>query len=162
HEVGPARSGLAAVENAGNVGVIHEGQGLALGLKASHHLAGVHARLEDLERDSAADRLLLLGQEDDAEAALADLLQQLLRADDRAGALAERIRKGSSEPCGRGLEKPLVLVVYAEQALDACPQARVLTTLLLDVTAAGFRRRDTAGGVEDGFFIGLRYSHGPP
>ena len=39
--------------------------------------AGVHARLEDLEGHLAADRLLLLGHEDQAEAAFADLLQSL-------------------------------------------------------------------------------------
>ena len=50
----------------------------------------VHARLDDLERDLAADRLLLLGHVDDAHAALADLLEQLVRADQRAGLLRER------------------------------------------------------------------------
>jgi phage tail sheath gpL-like len=37
--------------------------------------------LDDLEGDAAADRLLLLGHVDDAAAALADLLQQLVAAD---------------------------------------------------------------------------------
>ena len=41
----------------------------------------VHPRLDDLQRDPAADRLLLLGHEDDAHPALADLLQQLVRPD---------------------------------------------------------------------------------
>ena len=45
----------------------------------------VHARLDDLERDLAAHGLRLLGHVDDAHAAFADLLQQLVAADDSAG-----------------------------------------------------------------------------
>ena len=74
------------VEHAGDVGVVHHRQGLPLGLEAGDHLPGVHARLDDLERDPALDRLGLLGHEDDAHAPFADLLQQLVGADDRAGA----------------------------------------------------------------------------
>jgi hypothetical protein len=42
-----------------------------------------------LGRDLAAHRFRLLGQVDQAHAALADLLQQLVRADDRAGAFRQ-------------------------------------------------------------------------
>ena len=41
----------------------------------------VHARLDDLQGDRALDRLGLLGHVDDAHAAFADLLQQLVGAD---------------------------------------------------------------------------------
>ena len=37
--------------------MVHQGQGLPLGLEAGDDLAAVHARLDDLERDLAADRL---------------------------------------------------------------------------------------------------------
>ena len=57
-----ARGGLAAVQDVGNVGVVHEGQRLPLGLEAGHHLARVHARLEYLHRHLAAQGLLLLRQ----------------------------------------------------------------------------------------------------
>ena len=67
--------------------MVHHRQGLALGFEASDHLPGVHAGLDDLERDRALDGLGLLGHEDDAHAAFADLLQQLVGADDRARAL---------------------------------------------------------------------------
>ena len=53
--------------------------------KRAIDLAGVHARLDDLQGHLAADGLLLLGDEDQAQAALADLLHELIRADDRAG-----------------------------------------------------------------------------
>ena len=52
----------------------------------------VHARLDDLEGHAAADRLRLLGHVDDAHAPFADLLEQLVRADHRAGAFLGRRR----------------------------------------------------------------------
>ena len=52
----------------------------------------VHARLDDLEGHLAADGLLLLGDEDQADAALADLLHQLVGADHRAGPFLDRQR----------------------------------------------------------------------
>ena len=80
-EVGAAGVGGAGVEDAGDVGVVHQGQGLALGLEAGDDLLRVHARLDDLQGHRAADRLGLLGHVDDAHAPLADLLQQLVGAD---------------------------------------------------------------------------------
>src|SRR5215475_8108849 len=66
--------------------MIHQGERLPLRFEAGDHLPRVHAGLEDLQRDFAADRLLLLGHEDDAEAAFADLFQELVWTDDDAGA----------------------------------------------------------------------------
>src|SRR5207302_1373363 len=63
-----------------------EGQGLPLLLEAGDDLAAVHAGLDQLQGHPALDGLRLLGQEDGAHAALADLLQQLVRADHRSGA----------------------------------------------------------------------------
>ena len=37
---------FAAVKNAGEVGVVHQGQGLTLGLEAGKHIAGIHAGLD--------------------------------------------------------------------------------------------------------------------
>ena len=62
--------------------MVHQGQRLALGLEPGDDLAGVHAGLDDLEGHLAVDRLDLLGHEDQAEAAFADFLQQLVAADD--------------------------------------------------------------------------------
>ena len=39
--------GGAGVEDLGDVGVVHHGQGLALGLEARDDLLGVHAQLDD-------------------------------------------------------------------------------------------------------------------
>ena len=98
HEVRPARLGRAGVEDAGDIRMVHHRQGLPLRLEAGDHLPRVHARLDHLEGHLAADRLQLLGHEDDAEAPFADLLQQLVRADLSAGALRRR-------PVGRVLDR---------------------------------------------------------
>ena len=55
-EVGPARVGGAGVEHLGDVGVVHQRQGLPLGLEAGDDLPRVHARLDDLQGHLAADR----------------------------------------------------------------------------------------------------------
>ena len=81
HEVGSAGVGSAGVVYLGDPRVVHQGQGLSLGFKAGDDLPRVHAELDDLERHPALDRLALLGQPDDTEAALADLLEQPVPAD---------------------------------------------------------------------------------
>jgi hypothetical protein len=47
-EVGAARLGGAGVEHLGDVGMVHHGQCLPLGLEAGDDIAGVHAKLDDL------------------------------------------------------------------------------------------------------------------
>jgi hypothetical protein len=69
--------------------VVHDRQGLPLGLETGHHLPRVHARLEDLQRHLAANRFGLLGQENDAKSALADPFEQLVRADRGTGAFGD-------------------------------------------------------------------------
>ena len=76
------------------LGMVHDRQGLAFGLEAGDDLAGVHARLDDLQRHLASDRLLLLGHEDGAHAPFADLLEELVRADHRARSLDQWPRQG--------------------------------------------------------------------
>ena len=55
-EIRPAAVGRAGVEHLGDVGVVHQGQGLPFGLEAGDDLAAVHARLDDLQSDPALDR----------------------------------------------------------------------------------------------------------
>ncbi len=66
-------------------------QRLPLGLEAGDDLFRIHPQLDDLERDAAFYRALLLGHVDSAESTLADLLQQLVRAD--GGALGFDARR---------------------------------------------------------------------
>ena len=79
------------------MGVVHQGQGLALGLEPGNDQGRVHPRLDDLQRHRAPDRYLLLGHEHDAHAPLADLLEQLVRPDPSARPLARRGGAGSSK-----------------------------------------------------------------
>ena len=52
HEVRPARFGRAGIEHLGDVGMVHHRQRLALRLEPGDDLPGVHAQLDDLERDA--------------------------------------------------------------------------------------------------------------
>ena len=133
-EVRAARLGAAAIEHAGDVGMIHHGQRLPLGFEASNDLLGVHAQLDDLQRHAAADRLLLLGHIDRAEAAVPDHLEQRVTADHSAGAFGDRRRHGGS---GIGqtwqlahihripVEEVLRPRRSAEQAFDAFSHSRI-------------------------------------
>ena len=99
HEVGTAGVRRAGIQHPGDIRMVHHRQGLPLGLEPGDHLLGVHARLDDLERHAAADRLGLLGDIDDAHAPFADLLQQLVAADRTAHALAELFDGGLRGHC---------------------------------------------------------------
>ena len=55
--------------------MIHHGQGLPLGLEPGDDDLGIHAELDDLERDPAADGFFLFGHINDTAAAFANLLQ---------------------------------------------------------------------------------------
>ena len=64
--------------------MIHHRERLPLLFKPAHHLSGVHPGLDNFQRDSSADRLLLLRHPDCAKSALANLLEQLIRTDQAA------------------------------------------------------------------------------
>ena len=87
--------------------------------------AGVHAGLDQLDGDQALDRLGLLGHPDAAHAALADLLDELVRADHRAGALGDRLVIFSRFRARRNiLEKAARGVVGVQERFDFTAQAR--------------------------------------
>ena len=65
--------------------MIHHRQRLPLGFETRDDAFRVHAQLDDLERDAAADGLLLFGHANDAAAAFADLLEQFVAADPSPG-----------------------------------------------------------------------------
>ena len=121
--------------------MVHHGQRLPLGLEAGHDLLAVHARLDDLERDLALHRLRLLSHPDDAHAAFADLLQQLVRADYRARAFAMRDSgpwfavQGREGPRGRqGSGRPVQETAGFAVNLEKLPYL----LLQLGIPAAGF------------------------
>ena len=118
----------SAVEDAGDVGVVHQRQGLPLRLEAGDDLAGVHARFNELERNLAPHRLLLLGDEDQPHAPFADLLHELVGADDGARALGDRLIKGGPLGRGRLFHEVRRVLVSQEQLLDPLAQAGVPRT----------------------------------
>ena len=80
-KIRPARLRRAGVKDSGDVGMIHEGEGLTLGLETGDDALGIHAELDDLEGDASADRFVLLSHIDHATAPFADLLEDLVAAD---------------------------------------------------------------------------------
>jgi hypothetical protein len=141
------------------VRVVHEGQGLALGLEAGHNLAGIHAGLEDLERDLAAHRLGLVSHEDQPHAARTDLLQQLVRPDHRAGALDGGLAGARRQANRRAVEWSLRPGVAAQEGLHAPPQRFVIPAGRVQVSGPLVGRVDLQGGVENRFFVGGRLRH---
>jgi len=77
------------------------------------------ARLEHLEGHLSANRVLLFRHEDDAEAALADLLQKLVGADDGARTFnqSRRLLGGDKVASGR-FQEIAELPMHIQQAFD--------------------------------------------
>src|SRR5438309_9970981 len=93
--------------------MVHQRQRLAFGLEAGDDLARIHAGLDDLQSHLAADGVLLFGDKDQSHAAFADLLHQLVGADDRAGTLGEGMRlSGGDERVSRKLSLSAVYVSW--------------------------------------------------
>ena len=93
-----AVGGRAGVEDPGDVGVLHQGQGLPLRLEAGQDVPRVHPPLDQLQRHLAADRPELLGEVDGAHAPLADLLADLVaigddRIDEASGLVVRSTRR---------------------------------------------------------------------
>src|SRR5439155_268804 len=105
--------------------MIHQRQRLPLGFEAGDHLPSIHAGLDDFQRHLAADRLLLLGHEDDAEAPFADLLQELVWADDGAGALGDRVIDGGDDTKG-GSVRPAQKRSWTSSALAGSSAASLV------------------------------------
>ncbi len=75
HKVKPPGLCCAAVEHLGDVRMIHQRQRLSLRLEPCDDRLGIHAELDDLERNAAANRFELFGHVNDAAPALANLFQ---------------------------------------------------------------------------------------
>ena len=125
---------------------------------------GVHARLDDLERDLAADWLLLLGHVDDAHAPFADLLEQLVGADHRAGPLRDRRFIGratlSDRWCRRLLHEVAGLVDGFQEAFDFRSQVGIGTAGLVQIGGSLSGRFDFQDLTEDASHARRGMSHG--
>ena len=102
---------------------------------------GIHAGLDDFERDAAADRRLLLGHVHHAHAPFADLLQELVGADQRAGLLGQRWigreknRTAPKEAAG-SIEQRIRVVVRLKQRRYPRAQCGIAAGRLIEVSLA--------------------------
>jgi hypothetical protein len=78
YEERSAAVGRPGVVDGGDVGMTQHSECLSLALEAGDHLLGVHPQLDELECNLPSHRMLLLGEEHDAESAFANLLKQLV------------------------------------------------------------------------------------
>src|SRR5437667_4400758 len=118
--------------------MIHQRQRLTLGFEARHDLARVHAQLDDLERNTAADRLFLLGHPYVPKTALADFLEQFVAADALAALLAPRQDIVGAHLNGLLAAHWLVnkragLLVRGEEGFDPLTELKVVAARLLEV-----------------------------
>ena len=109
---------------------------MPFGGEPSHDLAGVHARLDDLERDLALHGFLLLGHKHQAEAAFADLFLELVRPDHRAGLFGDGGVIDSSgrfgEFNGRLVQVARRFIIRLQQCFDSPPQFEVITAFAVE------------------------------
>ena len=115
----PTAVGGAGIQDVGDIGMVHHRQRLPLGLEPCDHLPRVHSRLDDLQRHPPLDRLGLLGHVDDAHAAFAELLQQLVGADPRAGFFGERAIATSPSAPESAIVGPISAPISAPGAGDS-------------------------------------------
>ncbi len=122
HEVRPARPGRSRVVDPGDVRMIHQRERLALGLEPRDHLVGVHAQLDHLDGDLAAQRRALRGEVDHPHAALAQTFEDLVRPQRLAGQILRRGHVEDGGVLGPG-------VVVLEQAHHLVQQVVVIAAL---------------------------------
>ena len=119
--------------------MVHQRQRLALGFEPGDDRLGVHAQLDDLESDPAADGLLLFGHVNHPAAAFTDLLQQLVATDLVAGLLGGRCGKDDGVAGQRGggfLKKTTGLFMRLEQGFNLLAQLDIVGTGLGEVSGA--------------------------
>jgi hypothetical protein len=134
----PTGIGRASIQHLGNIGVVHQRQGLALGLEAANDLFGIHAQLDDLERDAATDRFFLVRHVHDTATAFANLLQEFVAADVIAGLLWGRGSDAQRRACDRRADRRLRrsrglafqegdrLLMNPEQGFEAQAEGRII------------------------------------
>jgi len=146
-EVGPARSRDTAIEDLGDVGVIHHRERLPLRLEPGDNLLRVHPRLDDLQGDLAADGQRLLGDVDDAHAPLADLLHQLVRADGRTWRLRFVVERDIRSE--RGLVEEAACLDVGGQESGHPAEQRVVPIAGLLQASVPLGRRDIRDQVDE-------------
>src|SRR5215510_6952781 len=130
HEIRATGLSGASIEYLRNAGMIHQSECLPFRLEPGDDTLSVHTRLDDLQRDTTPDRLLLFGHEDNAAATFTYLLQQfvtpnsierLLLCRGRNSCLADRLVR-------RFLQEIAHFRVGCEQRFHLSAQPSVCTT----------------------------------
>jgi hypothetical protein len=112
--------GHSGVKHFGDVRVVHEGEGLPLGLEPGDHLVRVHSRLDQLEGYLPADWVVLLGDEYHPHPAFADQFHEPVRPDDCSGTLRGAEIGRPVQVRGRVVEKGPGPHVGGHQPLHLC------------------------------------------
>ena len=137
--------------------MIHQRQRLPLRLEARDDVLRVHAELDDLERDPAADRFLLLGHVNHAAAAFADLLKQLVSANDIARFFPGQ--RGQARSIGRRLLHEIFpALIGGQQQFHPLTQRGVIHARLLQIGGALLRRQPRRS-VKNDFFLVWQLAH---
>ena len=123
-EVRSPRLRRARVEYFGNVWMVHHRECLPLGVKAGDDLFGVHAELDDLERNAAAHWFFLFGDIYNTATTLADLLEKFVAANPVArffGRWKRRYDPSRRRRNGRFFHETASAFEGAKQQLHATP-----------------------------------------
>ncbi len=154
-EIGVAGIGGSAIQDPGDVGVIHDGQGLSFGFEPGDHLPGIHPGLDQLQRHTAFDRFGLLGHIDHAHAPFADFLQQFVRADLRAGFFQGNVVEGGRRNLGyRLFQEAASSKVIEHELVHFLPEAWIILAGAIEKGFSFLRSRDLDGVSKNRF--GLR------
>ena len=153
----------SGIQHLGDVRMVHHRQRLPLGLEPGDDLLGVHAQLDDFQRDAPPHRLGLLGDIDHAAAAFADAFQQLVAPERLAHGFVRGVREvdleggtGCVRLCG---QQGVGLVVSHEQGFETSPQGWIPDARAVEEcgTLSG---RVGERGIKQAFLALLIWAHG--
>jgi hypothetical protein len=141
--------------------MVHQCQRLPLGLEPGDDILGVHAELDDLERDAAMNGFLLLGHVNHATTAFADLLEQFVAAYLVAGFFGGQGSDADDfawRNSRRAFEEDTRFFTGLQQFFDTPAQCGVVSAGFVKIggTLTG---RQLPGTVKDGHFAIWRICH---
>ena len=136
-KIGTSAGGRPGIVDPGNIGMVHQGQGLALGCESRENLGPCISRFQHFQGNAPPDRFVLFGKVDDTHAALAQDPDRVVRpkVGQRGGSIPQGSRRGA---------------VFRRQGIA---QARLQQTTPAEALGDAFRQRQSAPRTK------LRVSH---
>jgi hypothetical protein len=117
--------------------MVHHRKRLPFRFETRDDLPRIHARLDDLERYRAADRLHLLCHKDNAHAAFTNLLQQLVGAYDVARSLKREILAEARRTItGHRFQELISPIAGLEKPHDSRAELGIVTALPVEKSVA--------------------------